>query len=1325
MHNKISVVSGSGGGGGGKPHTPIEYDDTLSSKQKLRMLFVVSEGEIDSISKVDVNGSPIEGYQATYEIRTGTVDQTHIPGFAEVETPASPTVNAQLSHGFPITREVSTNAVDAVRVTLRINSLFKVQENGDTVGHTVQIAIRTRKDNADIWTTRKTVTKTDKGTSPYKMDVRIERPFNAVDSTWQVQVERLSIDDLDSKFSSATFFDNYTEIQDVTLTYPHSALVGVAFHNADELGGSIPSLAFFGKWRKISVPVETVYNSTDRTYITTTWNGAFALAKVSTSCVAWHLYDVLTDERAGRGIPSGEINIFSFFDFAIECDGLVDDGNGAGTFEHRHSINNQFYRRENASTFINFLLALGNCRLANDEFGLISVISDKPTQATKIVNNSNVIDGAFDYPGSELDETFSWVNVTYNDPNDKHNTTTVFEKRQDRIDLFGLIKADVVLVGCTSEAQARRKAKWVLYGPDGSVSFKVGLEGMVYRIGEVIEVMDDLFKNVFQQGRIKSASSDASFTTIILDREIIFGNESYSVLCYGADAIEVYEAPIIEQNITTNIITVNAPGPLATDPNTNSLFIIRGDIEPSLFKVASIEVDEGIYTVLAPKYDPLKYAIIEGGLVNRTPSKPFINTDGFTVEPVENIQFHEIFGSSDASKISRIGVIWDWDLDQSDELIATYQYTWRRDSIQFSAIQTTALKEFEIPDVTPGVYEVVITAYNPRGIRSVPVSQIYNFRTTAAQSTLRPPITFHVINTLSNVFETRDLSVSWFYDPTNDDRELVNDSLSDYVIEIWSAGILKNSYVEKPTTDKNGVFTYTFQDNENDHGGTASRSIEIRLYSRDIVGDVSLSIQETFTNPVPPVVSFTLLAGTGAAYINITPPSDPDIAGYLVYRDTSGIDFVPNAGNLQYDDVGNYIALGVSAGTYYYKVAAYDSFGKTALNVSGGSGSTTLGADVDKFAFTGLGFTPNDPVVNSVSWLAGTVSINGAAPVAIAAGNAAWTAGTLYLYFDKATTSIGATNDITIAVQKAIILAAYSGGTDLKSGDGTAFFNGSQVLAQSIGANQLVTNTAVITETAQIAGAIIKEAHIDTGQINNAHIKDVISSTNYNNITATGWELNKDGDFTTYGNVNLFSPFSEVTLQDIFRDIVFSLIGNATIFGRTVTKPTGVGAWDTKAYSDTGLLSPMRFRFYRPTLVGISAAGLTESSTGQLDPALIEYSFYIDASEVITIRELGVIVYTHSSPHTIDNLYEIIYSGSTVTYFINGSLVFTTVGAAAKTYYLTEALFTVGTKYTKSNLQSEVSDQLPTGARMEVTGEGISVYDNNNILRVRLGNLFE
>jgi len=1124
VDNALSIISGGGGGGGGgEPHTPIEMDDTLSSKQRVRMLFVVGEGEIESVDDVDVNGSPISGFDATFEYRTGTVDQTHILGFTAIESPASPAVNTQLVFGSPVIREVSTNAIDAVLVTLKIISLYLINHQGDTLGYQVNFKISTRKDDNDIWSDYKFISKKGKATSPYKFDVRVERPADAVGSTWQIQVERNWPDDPDSKKASVTFFDNYTEIQDSILTYPHSALVGIVFNNADELGGKIPTLSFEGKWKKISVPDATVYDPVERTYVGGAWSGAFALAKISTSCLAWHLYDVLIDTRAGLGISAAEINAFSFYDFAVECDELIDDGSVTSTLEHRYSINNQFYRRENASTFLTFLLTLGNAKLANDEFGLISVISDRPEAASRIVNNSNVINGVFDYSSGELDETFSWVNVTFNDPNDKHNARTISEKRQDRIDSFGLIKSDVVLIGCTSEGQARRKAKWVLNSPNDAVTFKVGLEGLVYRLGQVIEIMDDIYKNVLQQGRIVSASSDASFTTIVLDREITFGNQNYSVLCYGADAVTVYDAVIVEQNVTTNTIIVNVPGPLATDPNPNSSFIIRGDIEPSLYRVMTIEEDEGIFTILATQYDPNKQSLIESGITNSAPTKPFINTGGFVVEPVENIQFAEIFASSDIEKISRIGVTWDWDTDESEDLIATYQYTWRRDNLPFSAIQTTPQKEFEIPDVTPGVYEVVITAYNPRGIRSTPVIQTYNFRTVSAQSTLKPPINLYVVNTVSNVFQTRDLSISWFYDVTNDDRTLVNDALLDYVVEIWSAGLLKNTYVVTPTSDKNGTFTYTFQDNENDHGA-ASRSVEVRVYSRDTVGDASLAITNTFTNPVPAVVSFTLLAGTGSTYIDITPPSDPDIAGYLVYRDTSIIDFTPGAGNLKYDGPDNYVALGGNAGVqYFYKVAAFDSFGKTALNVSGGSGSKTQAAETDKFAFTGIPFAFNDPVVDSVSWGAGTVSINGAVPAAIAAGNSAWTTGTLYIYFDKATVSIGSTTDITVAVQKAQILAAYEGAENLKGGDGTGFFNGAELLAQSIGANKLVVDSAIITTAAQIAALIVKEAHIDNLAITSGKVANTLESNDFDPILKTGWQISKDGGTMTLNDLTFKS----------------------------------------------------------------------------------------------------------------------------------------------------------------------------------------------------------
>jgi len=1122
MRNELAIISGGGGSSPPTPHKPVEFDDTISSKQRVRMLFAICEGEIDSISEVYINGTPISGYDASYEVRTGTVDQTHIAGFSQVEAPFVPSINSQMLYGVPVIREVTSNSVDAIRATIRLAGLSKITDIGDRVGHSVTFSISTRKDDLDVWTVIKTITISEKITGSYKMDVRIERPDNAIGATWQVAVQRVSPDDANSKSTSKTYFDNFTEIQDVQLSYPHTTLLAVVINNADEVGNDIPTISCDGKFRKVKVPAAAYYDAANRTYTGTIWGGAWALSNYATSCLSWIVYDVLINGRFALPISESDINKFSFFDFAQECDWRVDDGKGLGTLEPRFSIDNQFFKRENAPTFLTKLLTLGNAKLINDEFGLISIISDAPAAATKIINNNNVIDGLFDYPSSELSETYTWVNVTYNDPNDKFRSTTIFEKDQVKIDRFGLIKMDVVLEGCKSEGQARRKARWVLSTPEGAVAFKVGLEGMIYSVGMTFKIMDDYKKNVLQQGRIKSSSSDASSTTIILDRALVFGNESYSVLCYSEDTDTLYDAAIIESNVTTDTITVNLPGPLATNPPANSPFIIEGDIIAGEFKVSSIDRDNDEFTVYATNVDQNKYDYIENGYSNRVPTAPFINTGGFVVEPVENVDFTEIFAASGVANLSRINVTWDWDIDESSELTASYQYTWRRDSLPFSALQTSNLKEFEIDSAVPGIYEVVITAFNPRGINSTPVSALYSFRTTEAQSTLKPPTDFYVINTVGTTFQNRDLSVSWFYDTDNDDRTLVNDSLLDYVIEIWAAGVLKNSYTEKPNSSKNGTFTYTFQDNENDHS-TASRSVEMRIYCRDTVGDVSLATVNTFSNPVPPVVSFTLLAGTGSSFVNITPPSDPDTVGYLVYRDTSSISFTPSAANLKYDGPDNYIALGGDAGVeYFYKVAAYDSFGKASPNMSGGQSSTTLAAETDKFAFTGLQFTPNSPATNSVAWAAGSVSINGASTVVISSGNATWTAGTLYLYFDKATVSIGSTTDITIAVTKAQIIAVYEGGLSLSGGDGTAFFNGAQLIAQSVGAGQLVVDTAIITQAAQIASLIVNNSHMQNLTVTSEILATVISSIGFSDITKLGWKLDRSSGLTIYdGSIDL------------------------------------------------------------------------------------------------------------------------------------------------------------------------------------------------------------
>ena len=97
----------------------------------------------------------------------------------------------------------------------------------------------------------------------------------------------------------------------------------------------------------------------------------------------------------------------------------------------------------------------------------------------------------------------------------------------------------------------------------------------------------------------------------------------------------------------------------------------------------------------------------------------------------------------------------------------------------------------------------------------------------------------------------------------------------------------------------------------------------------------------------------------------------------------------------------------------------------------------------------------------------------------ISRGNAQWTGGTLYAYWIKDSSSIQTTTDYQVAKQSdRVVLATYRGGIDLVANYGRTIIDGSQIVTNSIRSNQLVTNEAVITGSAQIAEAIIDDAHI-------------------------------------------------------------------------------------------------------------------------------------------------------------------------------------------------------------------------------------------------------
>ena len=231
----MTYIRGAGGGGkGGGGGSPTEADDSLQSIQYATVLDLLSEGEIggldDGYKSVYLGGTPVqdasgnnnfEGYTIT--TRNGLQTQAYIGALDGTESEQS--VGTQVENGSPVVRQITNVNTDRVRVTLRIPSLRRVEDDGDIVGHSVQIKIEAQY-NGGGYSTVKTDTIAGKSSNLYMRDYIFSLSGSfPVD----VKVTRVSADDPDSKSESKTIWSSYTEIIDEKLTYPNSALTYLRF----------------------------------------------------------------------------------------------------------------------------------------------------------------------------------------------------------------------------------------------------------------------------------------------------------------------------------------------------------------------------------------------------------------------------------------------------------------------------------------------------------------------------------------------------------------------------------------------------------------------------------------------------------------------------------------------------------------------------------------------------------------------------------------------------------------------------------------------------------------------------------------------------------------------------------------------------------------------------------------------------------------------------------------------------------------------------------------------------------------------------------------
>lgn len=586
---------GKGGGGG---HTPVEAKETSRSKQLVKIVEVISEGEVeglaDGMKSVYFDNTPVQNKDGSYnfnnvqlEGRVGSQVQDVIAGFNTSEKEVS--VGTQVRKNLPITRTVTDGKVSRLRLTIGVQSLFNQAENGDTNGTTVELVITIGSQSYPVSISGK-----------YSAQYLQQHTFdNLPPVPFTVKVERVTEDSKSQRLQNNTVWSSYTEIIDTEFTYPNTALIGVKFDS--EYFSNIPARTYDLLGLRVKVPSN--YDTRTRKY-TGMWDGTFKTDW--TDNPAWILYDVVTSKRYGLGNRLGEFGAdkWTLYQVSQYCDQLVPDGFGGQ--EPRFTCNAWITEQRSAYDVINDICSIFRAMpVWNGQ--QLTVVMDRPADPVWTYTNANVDESGFSYTFSARKSRHNAIQVEYADKENSYEKAIEYVSDDESIRKNGLNVKKITAFGCTSRGQAHRTALWLLQTEKletKTVTFTVGAEGLMHIPGDIIKVADTHYAGTNIGGRVLAING----TTVTLDREITLSGNSY---------LSYINANAKHQNI--KIISVNgAEVTLDQPPLGLELYgvwsLTTQQVTSQLFKALSVkEEDKGKYTIMALQHEPQKEAIVDNG----------------------------------------------------------------------------------------------------------------------------------------------------------------------------------------------------------------------------------------------------------------------------------------------------------------------------------------------------------------------------------------------------------------------------------------------------------------------------------------------------------------------------------------------------------------------------------------------------------------------------------------------------------------------------------------------------------------------------------------
>ncbi|OQM75601.1 hypothetical protein [Manganibacter manganicus] len=283
--------------------------------------------------------------------------------------------------------------------------------------------------------------------------------------------------------------------------------------------------------------------------------------------------------------------------------------------------------------------------------------------------------------------------------------------------------------------------------------------------------------------------------------------------------------------------------------------------------------------------------------------------------------------------------------------------------------------------------------------------------------------------------------------------------------------------------------TYTARIRAVDKSGNAS------LYS----DEVSHTVARDTIPPAAPI-GLKVSAGIGTAWLKWTANTEADLSFYEVYESNSPTTPLPSDDATYKTITGtSFVHTGLADEiTLHFWVRAVDTSDNRSP-WSAGKSLTTSKLPKPFTVTTDVLFQPGADEVNRLSWTAGSITfgVPGETPttLAVAAGHVDWSADDVYVYYVPGDTVLKTTTNLpAVYSAEGVILGLYKGGYDFQLVMGKALIDGGTIIGRTIGADQLVTDQAVITGTAQIADAIITNGKIVNLDVSKLVAADVTSN---------------------------------------------------------------------------------------------------------------------------------------------------------------------------------------------------------------------------------------